>query len=958
MLSALAAPLLLGAAWLAPRLTDWTARRDGIALLAAGRLGLPVSLSGPVRLALLPSPMLEAEGVTVGGPDDALGFEARALRLRLDGWALLLGRLSPRELALVGADIRLPWPPAPGSSPPAALSSFEAEVVDGRLTLGTLPLERVRARLSAGGSADALRATGSFVPTTLWPGREVRFEATLGRSGEDGATPLGLSLSSGSAAVSAHGVLAASGRLEGGVEASGPDLSLLLPTPPGAFRTRGRLSATAELIVADDLALEFGGSPARGAATLRLRPAPRLDVALTTGRVELEPWIAGLRALGGLPGQAGGRLPFGLDLSAEAAGWRGLTLRRLRASVFREGDRLSLTDVSALLPGDTAVDLAGATAGAPGNERLETTLRFESSDLRTTLAALGWPLAGLAPDRLRQGAGRARLVLEDAQVALPELSATLDGTRLSGAGVLRFGARPALGLGLRLDALDLDGLWVMDRAPWEDWGVTSRDLALLDANLRVAVERMTLVGLAAERVGLDAALENGRLSVRQLAGRVAGADLSLSGAATLGPQPRLADLSLDLAAPDPRPLLALVPGSWPDSARIAAEPLTLRVFGGGAPDALALQAEADWAELRLESTVVASLPGRRAGGTLTLQHPGAPRLLSGAFGPGTGRWLGDGSLSLVLGFDADARALAAERFDLVAGGLRASGQLTLSLEGARPRLAGRVFAENLPLPLPTWRSTQPLPLDALRALNAEIAFAARRAGPWGVPMLEDAEGALRMEAGALRLDLARGRSSGGVVEGALGFDTSSPVPHLRLDGRIEGAEVTGPLTGLPLDLSSGRLDLSADLDARGSSAAALLATLSGEVSLGARDGVLTGLDARATRAAATGPGTEAALRPGLLGGATAFTELLLRARLAQGIAAISEAHLLTEGAALAAEGQADLGRSTLNARLSVLPAEIGTGEPGLGLRLAGPLERPQRLPELAAWLRWHADRGG
>ena len=946
--------LVLGGLWVAPRLTDWTARRDGLALLAAGRLGVPVSLSGPVRLVLLPSPMLEAEGVAVGGPDDALGFGARALRLRLDGWALLGGRLSPRELALVGADIRLPWPPAPGSSLPTALSSFEAEVVDGRLTLGALPLERVRARLTAGGPADALRATGSFVPTTLWPGREVRFEATLGRGGEDGAVPLNLALSSGGAVLSARGVLPEAGGMEGSVEASGPDLSLLLPASPGAFRARGRLSASAELIVADDLSLDAAGAALRGALTLRLRPAPRLDVALAAGRVEIEPWIGGLRALGA--GAQAGWLPFGLDLSAESAGWRGASLRRLRASVFREGERLSLTDVSAVLPGGTAVELAGATAGAPGSERLEATLRFEGSELRATLAALGWPLAALAPDRLRRGEGRVRLVLEDAQVTLPEVSATLDRTRLSGAGVVRFGARPAVGLGLSLDSLDLDGFWLPGRAPWDDWDAASRDLAAFDANLRVAAGRLTLSGVTAERTGLDAALENNRLLVRQLGARVAGADLSVSGSATLGAQPRFSDLLLALAAPDPRPLLALVPGNWPDRARIAAEPLALRLSGGGAADALALQAEADWADLRLESSAAADLHARRASGTLTLRHPGAPRLFGAMSGAGTGRWLGDGSLSLVLGFDVGPRALAAERFDLVAGGLRAGGQFALSLEAARPRLTGRFAAESLPLP--GWGDVEFLPLDPLRALEAELAVSARRAGPWGSPLLEDAEGALRLSGGALRLELARGRLSGGRLSGALGLDAATALPRLHLETRLEDGQLDGPLTGMPFDLTSGRLDLSARLEAEGSGAAALLATLSGEVGLTARDGVLTGLDALAARAAAEGAGTEAALRPPLLGGATAFTELRLSGRLARGIATIADARLATEGAELFAEGQVDLARSALDARLSVRPAQAGTGEPDLGLRLSGPLARPRRVPEIASWLRWRAERGG
>jgi aspartyl-tRNA(Asn)/glutamyl-tRNA(Gln) amidotransferase subunit A len=50
------------------------------------------------------------------------------------------------------------------------------------------------------------------------------------------------------------------------------------------------------------------------------------------------------------------------------------------------------------------------------------------------------------------------VVLEPNLVEAPEFSLLLDGQRFAGAGALRLGARPALGLGLSIDALALDGL--------------------------------------------------------------------------------------------------------------------------------------------------------------------------------------------------------------------------------------------------------------------------------------------------------------------------------------------------------------------------------------------------------------------------------------------------------------------------------------------------------------------
>ncbi|MDT8332485.1 AsmA-like C-terminal region-containing protein [Roseomonas gilardii] len=1070
--------LVLAGLWFAPRLLDWTAWRGQLASLAAQRLGMAVTLSGPVHLTLLPEPMLEAEGVTVGLPEASLGFGARALNLKLDGWSLLAGRMAPRELTLVGADIRLPWPPVPSFAFSASLASFQAEVVDSRLTIGSMVFERVRAKLSAGSYAEAMRATGSFVPMEAWAGREVRFDATLGRAGFDGTMPLDLTLSSGGTTLATRGALPPEGGLEGRIEASGPDLSLMLPGPPGPFRAQGRLSASADLIIADGLDLDFNGNPARGAMTLRLRPQPRLDLSLAAGRLNLDPWQNSLRA--------GGGLPFGLDFSVEAATLRGVPLRRLRASVFREGDRLSLTDASAVLPGETQVTMNGATAG----RRLEALLDFRSEELRATLAALGWPLPSLAPDRLQHADGRARLVIEDGQVAVPELSATVDGTRLSGAGVFRQGLasppgpgatagqdgaaqpgsgpggggqtaggtaggsqgspqgasqggtggrsgvgqgvgqgagagpgggtqtqanapqatapqpggapaggipgggvqagagqatpvtatpgtglgtgaavtpaggvvqavgtqRPSFGLGVTLDRLDLDGLL----APGRSWEALSAELGGFDANLRLAADRVRLRGVTAERAGLDAALEAGRLTLRQFTGRVAGADVTASGVAMLGAQPRLSDLMLEVAAPDPRPLFAALPGNWPDGTRLAGAPLTLRLSGGGPLDALGLRLEGDWSDLRLDSSGVLDLPERKLAGNVILRHPGVPRLVRDLTGwEGAEGWLGQGSMSLIANVTAGPRGVSSDRFDLVAGTLRTGGQLSLAFAGseagaARPRLTGRLMAEDLPLPAPVL-DARPLPLDPLRLLDLDVAVAAGRIGPWGGPLLEHSESTVRLLDGLLEVDVVRGRLRGGDASGRLALRAAEDVPRLELQGRIAGGALEGALTGWPLDLRDGEGDAVLRLSAQGRSPSAMLATLGGEGSLEWRQGVLLGIDGAAALAAARMPGTqaEARLRQALSGGETPFDRLTMALQLQDGRARITSGEITATDLLLGLGGEIDLTRRMLDLGLSL---RIPDG-PEVRLRLAGPDAAPKRVPELTPWLLWRAEQG-
>ncbi|WP_431268351.1 hypothetical protein [Dankookia sp. P2] len=54
-----------------------------------------------------------------------------------------------------------------------------------------------------------------------------------------------------------------------------------------------------------------------------------------------------------------------------------------------------------------------------------------------------------------------------------------------------------------------------------------------------------------------------------------------------------------------------------------------------------------------------------------------------------------------------------------------------------------------------------------------------------------------------------------------------------------------------------------------------------------------------------------------------------------------------------ASGAIDLGRAALDLRVAAQPVADSAE---VGLRLTGPVGAPRRLPELAAFLRWRAER--
>lgn len=932
--------LLTAAAWIVPRHLDWDDHRGTLAALAAGELGRPVALQGAVRVTLLPQPMVEADDVIVGGsaPDD-IRLAARALRLRLDLASLLRLRLAPREVVLVGAEIRLPWPPqtTPALRPPPWLTTFEARLEDSRVVVGDAVLEGVSARLTAGGLLEAVRAEGRFA----WRGAGVTFRAVVGRPGFDGVATFDLTLATGGATAAARGILVEEGGFEGTAEATVSDLAAFLGVPPGAFRVAGRLAVGRELVSLRDMVLEFAGVPGRGSAALRLAGEPRLEIAVQTSRLDLDAWTAAFRAGPAVP------VAVQLDVAADAASFRGLALRRLRGVLLRERDRFTFSDVAMLLPGDAELEFAGATAGG----RLELAAHAAGQTLRETLLALGLPLEATDPARLRRFDARARVAIGESETGISDLAATIDGARVTGAGVLRLGARPMLGLGLEIDHLDLDGLLP------EDLGLSSLAAPGLDANLRLAANTLVWRGTTMERATLDAALEGGRLLVRRFGLRGAGADIALSATLSPGQPLRVSDAALELAAADASQLAALLPAPWQSARGLAALPLSLRLTGGGAGDALAWRAEGEFGDLRIEGDGSLDLAQRRLGSTFTLRHPGAQRLISLALGTDPPHWLGAGSFSLIATVAASAESIAAESFALVAGEARASGRMALAFAGDRPRVTGRIRTEALPLPGLVEEATAPLGLERLAMADAELTFEIGRLLSDGLPALTEMRGGLVMGDGTLRLAITDAQLSGGRLEGEIRVEGRAGPPRAETTLRLTEATIPGPLFGLPVDVAAGVADAAIELRATGHSIAALLGTLEGRLRVALSNGVLQGLNLAAVPAAAEieeAAAAEAALRAALAGGATGFDRLDAAAAVSDGRAVLEQGAIALQGGATAmASGAVDLARGTLDLDLRMrMPLDA----PDVGLRLTGPAAAPRRLPDLAPWLRWRAER--
>ena len=937
-----------------PGMLDWNRYRDDIAALASRGIGRPVRIDGNVSLSLLPQPVLTASGMTVADRGDGISLRADALRFRVSLGALLAGRVDARELVLHGADLRLPWPPAPGAlaqRPPSWLSGLQARVEASRLQVGNVVFTDIAGTLSTDADTGLLSANGAgTIGAQSW-----RVIARLGAPGGDGSAALDASIDGEGALRDTGGTfsgeIGADGALAGRATGRGPDLSLLLPAPALPWTGEGRLTASAGLAVADELQMVLGGTPARGALALRVGPDARLDVALASNRLDLDAWWPVL-----LRGAAPA-FPTGVDLSAETATFAGGQLRRVRAGLDLGPNGAVVREAAAELPGAATVMLAGS-AGRDGGFRGAGQL--SAPDLRATLRWLEPSVPGLAalrPDTaLATGQLSATVTAENGVLGLSDLRGVVDGASVTGTASFRPGARPSLTGELRADRLVLDP-WLPELDGRDDLFRLQRRFAAFDMALKVDAPGASWHSLPISSASVDVTAENGRVTVRRLQATVRGVQLALSGA--VGDGARLSDGALDASTNDAASLAALLPASWAVLTPLVRGPGTVSVRGAGSPDALTLRVTADVSDVHVEARPVVDASNGRLSGPVTFHHPGAPRLLR-LFGlQGLAAAVGDGSLFALATVSAAPGEIRFDTFQVSAGTARVGGQVTIA-QGAEPSVSGRVGAESLPAPAYLFAPGDPLPTALLRGWRANLRLQAAQVTWNGQTVATEAGSDVSLAGAVLVLRNGRAAVGGGQATWDATVDGSAEPPRFAMAGAVDGAVLNGPVPGLlPVSVGSGTLGMRFDLHAAGHSPAALLATVEGEARVALRNGVLYGLDLPGATAAAGGPVSTpsavlAAVRAALTGGNGPFATLDGTVKLVAGQATLADATLTDSAGAVDLSGTAFLPDGTLDLRLS-RPA-IGSA-PGYAVRITGTRTELVRTPELAGLARELAETG-
>ena len=660
------------AAWQIPPLLDWSRYKQAIAHYASARLGRHVTIAGQVRLLLLPRAMLMADGVTLADRGDGISARLGTMRLEVSLASLLAGRVVPRDLALEQPEATLPWPlpraAAPGMRPTVA-NEFSANIGNGSLRIGGALFHDISASIHTDPDSGAFGAQGSAVIAGLpW-----HFSARIGAPGADGISPLTLTLD-GQAAHRRErqgqpslegtggvfrGRILPDGSVTGTLTMRGPDLSRLGAGPASPWQVQGPVQGDAATLSAPDLAFTLAGAPGHANATLRLGPSAALALGVHAGQIALGPWLLPLI-------RAAPALPMRLTLDATAATLQGGTMINPRAVLANGPGGLTLDSASATLPGGAALDLSGAM---PPGGAFSGRMHLAAPTLRRTLAWLAPGTATLPAGVLTRADVRAAFAVAAPHaaitgavgtdtagtgtaltgIALTGIAGTVDASTVTGSLTVTPNAPSTPNLSLGADpaapaaapptvraALTVDRI---DLTPWSAAGLAG--FAGTDAAVALQAGTATIGPLSTRAALLDLQTGPAGFSLHRLAADLPGAHLEASG--VLGWDGTVADGRLDLAAPD----AAALPAAWRQPPGLWQGPFHLALTGAGPAANLAAQLRADLGDLRAEAEARVDMTAFRVTATVTVRHPGAPRLLDALGLPGAGQWLENGSVALL-----------------------------------------------------------------------------------------------------------------------------------------------------------------------------------------------------------------------------------------------------------------------------------------------------------------------
>ena len=346
------------------------------------------------------------------------------------------------------------------------------------------------------------------------------------------------------------------------------------------FSLEAQLAASKASIGLTSMAMQLGDARAVGDVKAALDDVPRISAEIRTNNLNLDALLDGAPKQdtsakkappavekdgaggAGVPDvktaeQPGFTLPTDIEatlaFSAEVIQYNGSVVRGVSLkSALKEG-RLEIDEMTAVLPGNSNISVEGAVAQKSGKPTVDLQIGARSDNLREALEWLGVDVSNVPADRLRRFSLSAAVTGTPENLTTKKITMKLDASRLSGGLALVLRERPAFGLRVLIDRLNLDGYLPPEESPMQrqsaqpaapskqDAPAAEASLAAgladamrllkdFDANIDATVKTLSVMRTPATDVRLDLTVLNGGLEVRRASvAEFAGVSASIKG---------------------------------------------------------------------------------------------------------------------------------------------------------------------------------------------------------------------------------------------------------------------------------------------------------------------------------------------------------------------------------------------------------------------------------------------
>ena len=515
--------LALVAALVGPHFVDWSQYRATFEAEATKRAGMPVRISGPIDVRILPTPTLTLQQVEIGSAAQPPA-RARELHAELALGSLMRGEIRASELRVTGPEIslglaasgRLDWPAMRLGFEPDQFLIEKVAIEEGRVSFadaasGTrVDLQGVWFKGELRSLLGPAKGEGGFTST----GGRHAYRVATSRAGDDMKVKIGIDPSDHPLAIEAEGAL----RLEDNSPRFDGTLTLARPAAMARAGGRGaamvpwRASAKVKAAPAQALfeQLEYQYGPDEravrlaGTAELRFGENPRFDGVLSARQVDLDRALALPEAAGRLPlaalkafvetfaasyrPQIPVRLGIGVDAVTLAAG----TLQSVRGDLKLDGGDWDIETLEFRAPGFAQVRLSGRVSQTADGVTFKGPAQIEARNPRAFVAWLeGRPDAQGQTGLLRASG---ELTAGAQAFAVDRLKFEFDRKTIEGriAYAAASGAKPPrLDAQLKAAELDVDGVLAFGRAALDGTAIERPRIV----SLAVDIGRANLAGI-------------------------------------------------------------------------------------------------------------------------------------------------------------------------------------------------------------------------------------------------------------------------------------------------------------------------------------------------------------------------------------------------------------------------------------------------------------------------------